>query len=97
MLENIRDIIKNIMSSALKDVYTGPFGVDMMILNNGYIHPCVELNLRQTMGHVALALTQKVEVPRVMRMSFQAGHYSCTSTHYPLYRKNNSVRKSYSW
>ena len=75
-LKNIRDIIKNIMSSALKDVYTGPFGVDMMILNNGYIHPCVELNLRQTMGHVALALTQKVEVPRVMRMSFQAGHYS---------------------
>ena len=75
-LKNIRDIIKDIMSSALKDVYTGPFGVDMMILNNGYIHPCVELNLRQTMGHVALALTQKVEVPRVMRMSFQAGHYS---------------------
>lgn len=75
-LKNIRDIIKNIMSSALKEVYTGPFGVDMMILNNGYIHPCVELNLRQTMGHVALALTQKVEVPRVMRMSFQAGHYS---------------------
>lgn len=75
-LKNIRDIIKNIMSSALKDVYTGLFGVDMMILNTGYIHPCVELNLRQTMGHVSLTLTQKVEVPRVMCMSFQAGHYS---------------------
>ena len=76
------------MSSALKDVYTGPFGVDMMILNNGYIHPCVELNLRQTMGHVALALTQKVEVPRACASSFSGrGTIQCTINSLPSLSK----------
>jgi hypothetical protein len=44
--------------------YRGPFGVDMMIVmksgergENCLLHPCVEINLRRTMGHVALALT----------------------------------------
>lgn len=41
--------------------YRGPFGVDMMIVarSDGYgflLHPCVEINLRRTMGHVALAI-----------------------------------------
>lgn len=39
--------------------YTGPFGVDMMVVagRDGFsLHPCVEINLRCTMGHVALAL-----------------------------------------
>ena len=40
--------------------YTGPFGVDMMVVagEKGFLlHPCVEINLRRTMGHAALALT----------------------------------------
>ena len=41
--------------------YRGPFGVDMMIVacpdGDGFLlHPCVEINLRRTMGHVALAI-----------------------------------------
>lgn len=39
--------------------YTGPFGVDMMVVAapGGFIlHPCVEINLRRTMGHVAIGL-----------------------------------------
>ena len=41
--------------------YQGPFGVDMMIVakedNIAFLlHPCVEINLRRTMGHVALAI-----------------------------------------
>lgn len=50
-----------------KGIYAGPFGVDMMIVGGekGYqFHPCVELNLRRTMGHVALALTPKPTEPR---------------------------------
>ena len=58
--------------------YRGPFGVDMMIVGNddeGFLlHPCVELNLRNTMGSVAIRLTEKVnpaldpDVKRVMRL-----------------------------
>lgn len=41
--------------------YTGPFGVDMMVVarhdQQGFLlHPCVEINVRRTMGHVALTL-----------------------------------------
>lgn len=49
--------ISQIMENKLCDIYQGPFGVDMMIVNVGgkaMLHPCVELNLRMTMGHVAL-------------------------------------------
>lgn len=36
--------------------YCGPLGVDMLLLPDGRIHPCLEINLRRTMGFVALAL-----------------------------------------
>ncbi|MBQ0064069.1 MAG: hypothetical protein KBS94_08670 [Prevotella sp.] len=40
-----------------------PFGVDMMLIVEGermLIHPCVEVNLRRTMGYVALLLYKKI-------------------------------------
>lgn len=50
----------NVMSQALKGAYAGPFGVDMMIYRRSdgslALHPCVELNLRHTMGFAALAV-----------------------------------------
>lgn len=43
--------------------YTGALGVDMMIYRNGEqqdkIHPCVEINLRNNMGIVALEVSRK--------------------------------------
>lgn len=57
--------------------YVGPFGVDMMVCtgsNSFLLHPCVELNLRRTMGHVALALEHIINpndddgIYRVMRI-----------------------------
>ena len=60
--------IKAMMADRVKGIYTGPFGVDMMICKRGddspegsamLLNPCVEINLRRTMGHVALALTEK--------------------------------------
>lgn len=34
--------------------YCGPLGVDMMVLRDGGIHPCVEINMRMTMGYASL-------------------------------------------
>ena len=47
------------VESAISDIR---FGVDMMIVAkenaDGFLlHPCVEMNLRRTMGHVALSLS----------------------------------------
>lgn len=62
ILININENLKIIFSHSFNGVYTGPFGVDMMVVasadNRDFIvHPCVEVNLRRTMGHVALSLT----------------------------------------
>ncbi len=47
----------DILGEALRGVYAGPLGIDMMVVDIGgdlRLHPCVEMNLRATMGHVAL-------------------------------------------
>lgn len=74
------DLVRAKLMDALRDVlsshYTGPFGVDMMILSKpdgqGFlIHPCVEINLRRTMGHVAITMADtSSSMPRVMQISF---------------------------
>ncbi len=60
-VEPVINRICQIFPQLMKDVYEGPFGVDMMIVSrpekNGFLlHPCVEINVRRTMGHVALDL-----------------------------------------
>ena len=58
----LKDEIRSILESLLEDLeYQGYFGVDMMIYKNKekqeyFIHPCVELNLRMSMGMVARIL-----------------------------------------
>ena len=55
--------------------YRGPFGVDMMIVGDR-IHPCVEINLRRTMGHVALEISPTDEdIKRVMRIVYDGTNY----------------------
>lgn len=97
LCEQVREALLDKVSSGIAawvernmgGVYTGPFGVDMMIVsggadvgadaskrrksgsgNGGYkLHPCVEINLRRTMGHVALALSPSpLEPQRVMQI-----------------------------
>ena len=61
LLSDIREKICQILGETFKGVYQGPFGIDMMVVStadkDGFLlHPCVEINLRRTMGHVALAI-----------------------------------------
>lgn len=49
--------LEDYLASIIPDGYEGGIGVDMMIVKNGagfLLHPCVEINFRRTMGHVAL-------------------------------------------
>ena len=74
------------------DGYIGPFGIDMMIvksIGNGnhnsqlsilnsqlLLHPCVEINLRRTMGHVALNISPTDDdIRAVMRVIYDGNHY----------------------
>lgn len=46
---------KSSLESVFKFDYTGPLGIDMLSDKEGNINPCVEINVRWTMGHVAIA------------------------------------------
>lgn len=79
-LAELRDNLASTIEPWLKDVYQGPFGVDMMVCadENGklFVNSCVELNLRRTMGHVALSLGEAaVDRDRIMRVDFDGNRY----------------------
>mgnify|MGYP003587847922 FL=1 len=85
------------MEPALKGIYSGPFGVDMMVyakeqnlpasdcassdLQDDFgVNECIEVNLRRTMGHVAIDLAdylQKTssELNQLMRVEFDGNRY----------------------
>lgn len=84
-VEWLDNIQQKIQSALALGNYKGPFGIDMMLVRQEagskrqearcVLHPCVEINLRRTMGHVALSLTpHDDEVVRVMRIEL-TDHY----------------------
>lgn len=79
LLDNVCSCIIEILQPLMNGVYEGPFGVDMMAvvgLDDGFmLHPCVELNLRRTMGHVALALSPSELEPRRMMSVYYSDKY----------------------
>ena len=81
LLDDVREKICSGLSTVFNGKYRGPFGVDMMVCgshdDDGFLlHPCVEINLRRTMGHVALALSPNDDdVRRVMRIDYTDNYY----------------------
>ena len=81
LITALTDVFTSHASPQSSHSYTGPFGVDMMILSRpdgqGFsIHPCVEINLRRTMGHVALAISPTDDdLQRVMRVVYNEANY----------------------
>lgn len=81
LVDTIMEKICHLMPSVLKGKYQGPFGIDMMVVAGGLLHPCIEINLRRTMGHVALAIAQTLnpdnddELRHVMRIEYNNKRY----------------------
>lgn len=78
LLEMTKERLMSELALALNGKYKGPLGVDMMVVHDGApggckLHPCVEVNLRRTMGHVALALSPSGGEPS-MSMQIQANN-----------------------
>ena len=73
--------LEKLLYGYLRDVYEGPLGVDMMVVKNPdatgqpyLLNPCVEINLRCTMGHAALALTN-ARVRGTMHIEYDGKNY----------------------
>lgn len=87
LIDLVKQAVVSVLSASFAEALSPlPFGIDMMVVaradGEGFLlHPCVELNLRRTMGHVALALTQLVnpenddEVLKVMRIDYTNNQY----------------------
>lgn len=61
-IEATRESVKTALEKVIADKYNGPLGVDMMIYDGGNhinIAPCIEVNLRMTMGRVAHELSTR--------------------------------------
>lgn len=84
-LSTVQQKIVTLTGDLYKGKYRGPFGVDMMLVarddKEGFLlHPCVEINLRRTMGHVALSLTKHLSgCPRVMHIEYDKNMYKIIS------------------
>lgn len=83
LIDDVQKAVVQCMCHYLSGRYIGPFGVDMMVVAGeggseakGFLlNPCVEVNLRRTMGHVALSLTPPVTEPRqLMRIVHEVNY-----------------------
>ena len=98
-IERLGEITEKLIkcfSTRLRNIYKGPLGVDMMIVASAgnrqpcLLHPCVEVNLRRTMGHVALSLAPTPFDPQqLMRITYD-GHYHLKISNI---QTNNSIDK----
>ena len=79
LIGTVQERICDVLAEELEGKYCGPLGVDMMVVSNNdqfMLHPCVEINLRRTMGHVALALSPTDDdVQQVMRIEYANNNY----------------------
>lgn len=77
LLRDVKEHLTKLLNSAgVPQWYNGPLGVDLMITDCA-LHPLVEINLRMTMGWVALKLIPKLQYGETATFSIvqQAGHY----------------------
>lgn len=56
------ELQKSILQRIIGSGYEGPLGIDMMVLEDRSIVPCVEINLRMTMGRVAISALHNTDI-----------------------------------
>lgn len=75
VFEEVKEITRQVIEEVFGGVYSGYLGVDMMIYRDpdhiSRIHPCVEINMRYTMGMVAVRLFERFPDPSVTTARFR--------------------------
>lgn len=59
VIDKLVDIHCQLLSERLLGQYEGIVGIDMMVVQGGLVHPCVEINLRMNMGVVAMKIFER--------------------------------------
>lgn len=106
--QRIQDAVIQVLQEVYGSVYTGYLGVDMLIYNDKSgacaIHPFIEINMRYTMGMVALRLFHKYIDPSVVgdfRVSYDGKSGEAYNNHrfmketYPLKVERGKIVEGY--
>lgn len=80
VVNEVRKAVLYLFPKVFPHFHYGSFGIDMMVVReeNGLskLHPCVEINFRKTMGHVAIALGQNNNASfQTMNVHYEDGAY----------------------
>lgn len=59
---------RHALQTVISTDYDGPIGIDMLVTGAGTLHPCVELNLRHTMGSILIRHDDKSLVAKYPAM-----------------------------
>lgn len=104
-LSEIQDTIRIILSEQLGRIYKGHFGIDMLIYhdkNDSFaIHPFIELNLRYTMGLVAIQLSNRLIHPDTSGQFIISHDKNAYTSHlrmqkeYPIQIKEGKILSGY--
>jgi hypothetical protein len=107
LLQSVQDAVTALLTETLGGIYRGCLGVDMLVYRRDgafAIHPMIELNLRHTMGWVALQLSRRWIHPSAQGRlviasesspgAAYATHLQMEKTH-PLQCEDRKIRSGY--
>lgn len=103
-LEIIIETVIKLLSESLGSIYKGNFGIDMLVYRDDQsfaIHPFIELNLRYTMGLVALQLSERLVHPSASGNFIISHNKKAYASHlemqkiYPLKIKEEKIQSGY--
>ncbi|GHT62887.1 hypothetical protein AGMMS50239_17500 [Bacteroidia bacterium] len=106
-LQKVQENLIGILQEMYSPYYTGNLGVDMLAYfseNRFRLHPCVEINMRKSMGYLAIRLFENHICPASQGQFFVEYHKSAQTLNekhlslqkqYPLQIENNRICSGY--
>lgn len=94
LLDKIRLRLSEAISDLYSPVYKGNIGVDMMVWRDGdrlRLHPCVEINMRKSMGYLAIRLMEAYLHPEAqgrLTVDFHKNHADLMVEHIEMQKKH---------
>lgn len=107
VFDRIQETVRTVLEKVYGNIYKGCIGVDMIVYKttNGYaIHPCIEINMRYTMGMVALRLFQHLITTNASgyyQVCFEKNPNEAFQKHqemtkrFPLVLQNGKIKSGY--
>ncbi|MDL2224352.1 hypothetical protein LJB92_03455 [Bacteroidales bacterium OttesenSCG-928-M06] len=107
LLSKVKKALIQILKKTYTPYYSGNIGIDMLIYKSGdsyFLHPCVEINMRKSMGYLALKLKENYIHPLsqgTFHVDYSASALDSYTQHlewkklYPLEIKDGTIVSGY--